>query len=479
MPIAWRRFHRLRSMGWLAAMAAVVQICAPVATAQVGAAEPAVVAPVADAGPAPEAPDGELVAQGRPDKPTARSTAVPLARLPLAFRPALMPTPVQETPIVSGPMDVTLVRSNEPGCEPRCAEWIAAQGRIDRSSLFRLKRVLSRLGNRNLPIFLESPGGNVDEALKIARLIRQHRATVVLARTTLETCRTGDRACLDLRSQGIRRGAPASMAYCASSCVLVLAGGQNRLIGEMAVVGVHQAARFTTRYRVFPGSSGWGGNATPPRVVKESVTQAPARRSDYLEMAELFREMGVSLAIMKPMVETPHDKLRVLTWREIDGFKLATDRLTGRQLLAIVEPKRSAPRRPVPASCPLADRVLGDCQGLPEALPELDPATAATVVGFDDVGQPRGLALTVAVDDVAAARRPAGPAVAEATGSASATGATGTPGAAPLPPTRRMATKAERPATPSTRPATPPSIPPRAARASVRATADDSPGVPP
>ena len=80
-------------------------------------------------------------------------------------------TPADDSP----PMAFAVVRSAEPGCEPTCPEWISAEGAIVAATPARLKSLLKTLGGRKLPIVIWSPGGDVDAALALGRMIRQRK----------------------------------------------------------------------------------------------------------------------------------------------------------------------------------------------------------------------------------------------------------------------------------------------------------------
>ena len=67
-------------------------------------------------------------------------------------------------PDLDAPMRFVVVRSDAPGCEPTCPEWISAEGAITAKSPALLKAALKTLGRRNLPIVVNSPGGDVDAA---------------------------------------------------------------------------------------------------------------------------------------------------------------------------------------------------------------------------------------------------------------------------------------------------------------------------
>lgn len=243
-------------------------------------------------------------------------------------------------------MEVTIVRSNEPGCEPDCFEWISADGMIDKNSPVRLKKVLARLGNRKLPLFINSPGGSVDDAISLAGIIRARGIDVVVARTDLQHCAPNDANCNELKAKSVRLGSPTGLARCASSCPFVLAGGVRRMVGSGAYVGVHRAAtyRIVTRvmrtYRVVPRYE-WGiPTGTTRKLVSEksvgqSVKPIETTKDTYDKIEMNFAAMGISKEIMKPMLATPNAEMRWLTQAEIESFRLVTERLNGQQVLGL------------------------------------------------------------------------------------------------------------------------------------------------
>jgi len=285
----------------------------------------------------------------------------------------------------AGPMEFTHVRSSDPACEagsadrgalansgsggpsppsttpsggsnpvttnpsanlkPACFEWIAADGTIDQSSPARLKRILTRLQGRKLPIFINSPGGSVDDAIEMARTIRDKRLDVVVARTEYAACPSHDRTCKDLKSRHIRLGQPAALARCASSCPFVLAGGVRRLVGPGAYVGVHRAVtyRILTKlmrtYRFVPNYELGSPTGTKRKLVSEkpvsrSIEAVETKRETYDKIEANFVSMGVGRGVMAPMLATPNTEMRWLSNAEIGQFKLATDGVNGQQLLA-------------------------------------------------------------------------------------------------------------------------------------------------
>lgn len=245
----------------------------------------------------------------------------------------------------SAPMEVHLVRSDEPGCEPNCHEWIAAQGRIEAGTLRRFKTALAKAGGRKLPVLVHSPGGSVADALALARLIRKSGLDVVVGKTEFAKCAARDAACRKLGAKGARLGSPvAKGSVCASACPFVLAGGVRRLAGPGGAIGVHRISSFQVmtkvlrQYRVVNRTE-WGiPVAQEKKLVSEktlSKTMVPTVTTDktYAELRAFFAEMGISADIMPLVQRTPSDTMRWLTSREVMGFKLVNTFANGEQLL--------------------------------------------------------------------------------------------------------------------------------------------------
>ncbi len=84
--------------------------------------------------------------------------------------------------------------------------------------------VVKRLNGRRLPILIHSPGGSVPDAAAMGELIRARGLAVAVARTLITNCPEAAPKCPDGPGAAITGG-----ATCASACVLVLAGGVERL----------------------------------------------------------------------------------------------------------------------------------------------------------------------------------------------------------------------------------------------------------
>jgi hypothetical protein len=225
------------------------------------------------------------------------------------------------------PMQVTVVRGAHPGCDPQCPQWIAAQGRIVAGTARRFREVLSQLGERKLPVLIDSGGGSVEDALSIGRLIRAKGLQVAVTRTAYTPCAPIDVACRKTKSGAELRGlADARNARCASACALILAGGAQRFVGAGAGVGVHQIS--TTQSRSLVQKRRAIGN--PVEAAKTLVPEQTIQQGDreaqrtYAKIGQFFSEMSIGEDAMSLIMSTPSSEIRWLTREELEATRLAT-----------------------------------------------------------------------------------------------------------------------------------------------------------
>ena len=129
-------------------------------------------------------------------------------------------------------------------------------------------------------LYLHSPGGSVDDAIVMARLLRERRITTIVPPD----------------------------GYCASACPLLMAGGVTRRAGANAWIGVHQV------YAV-PTEVGLGLARDVDRSIadiQETIARCQA----------LLVEMGVDPAVWIKAMQTPADSLYVLTAPELAAYRL-------------------------------------------------------------------------------------------------------------------------------------------------------------
>ena len=186
-------------------------------------------------------------------------------------------------------------------------------GAIDAGSAGRLRALLNRLGDRKLPIYFHSPGGSVEGALAIGRLMRARGLTAGVAWTVPQGCdakQPRDAACDRIKRSG--RDLPAQLdtgwTMCFSACVYAIVGAAVRDIAPGARLGIHSSSfTFADRDdRVQP----------PPRVMRETIEASYARLGRY------FTEMGIDPALVAAAREISNDRIRVLTRAEIWRFKI-------------------------------------------------------------------------------------------------------------------------------------------------------------
>ncbi|MEZ2332242.1 hypothetical protein AB6802_21175 [Mesorhizobium sp. RCC_202] len=92
-------------------------------------------------------------------------------------------------------MRFVIVRSGAAGCEPNCPEWISAEGAIEIDTPAKFKGILKALGRRHLPVIVNSPGGSVDAALQLGRIIRKNKLDIAVGATRFSGCWPGMEGC--------------------------------------------------------------------------------------------------------------------------------------------------------------------------------------------------------------------------------------------------------------------------------------------
>lgn len=160
--------------------------------------------------------------------------------------------------------------------ELAAAGVLAARGSIGPGAAGRLDAELQARGGQVRAIAFDSPGGSLDDAMAIARLIRERG--------------------IDTRV--------ADGAICASSCPLALAGGVARSVGAGSRIGLHQFYADMA--------------ATSSAQAMSDAQMTTARISRYLA------EMGVDPALWLHALDTPPQWLYFLSSEEMRRYRLVT-----------------------------------------------------------------------------------------------------------------------------------------------------------
>ena len=235
------------------------------------------------------------------------------------------------------PMTVVIVRQVGSSCEPICPEWIAAEGEITAATPAVFRKMLKRLGKRKLPVLIQSPGGNVDAALEIGRMLRKAGLDVTVSGIAYTGCAPHDKSCrLPDAEKGLYRGHPWDRGYCASACPLILAGGVNRLASFHAGIGLHQIrttftqehVRYRETYRVENGKK----KVVSRKVVSRkntSYTRDGLNKSLRKQLTGYLNEMGVSQGVLEDMEKAPHSDMNWLQPQRAMEVALVTSQATG------------------------------------------------------------------------------------------------------------------------------------------------------
>jgi hypothetical protein len=245
---------------------------------------------------------------------------------------------------------VALVRDSRLGCEPTCAEWIAIQGRISGGMADQLKPILKGLAGRKVPVFVDSGGGSVNEAMEMGRAIRTAGLDVAVTHTTVAGCAKTDDACRKRQTSGkISGAARGEGSVCASSCGFLLAAGARRNVGKSSLVGVHQVASFQTYQEVrrrYEIRKEWRDGKlveVDRRLISEErgdkqTVATETKDTTYAKIRTYYTEMGTDAAIMSLLVSAPHKGMYWLTSDDLARTNARTHTVDGKALLAGVLP---------------------------------------------------------------------------------------------------------------------------------------------
>ena len=127
---------------------------------------------------------------------------------------------------------IYLARGAANSCGPGCDRWIAVEGTVDAGAAARISRFLRGVKDTRRPIYL-FPGGSVEPAYAIGRLLRSRKAVARVGRTIVAACAAGtqiDDACLKVKNGGGEVEATISTyhAMCNSACSYLFLGATTR-----------------------------------------------------------------------------------------------------------------------------------------------------------------------------------------------------------------------------------------------------------
>jgi hypothetical protein len=192
----------------------------------------------------------------------------------------------------SEPM-IFVVAAGEPNvCGRGCTEWIAGEGRFDEGAAQRFREFLALLAKRDLPIFFNSDGGLVGEAVQIGLILRENRMTAGVARTVPEGCHLGfplDAACRHLMQSKREHKARLYFggARCGSACVYAMIGASTRRVDLGATLRIHASTPETDKAENFLRRYVMGMGVDPALV--DAAAKIPSRSFRGLSRGEMDR----------------------------------------------------------------------------------------------------------------------------------------------------------------------------------------------
>jgi len=183
-----------------------------------------------------------------------------------------------------------------------CPRVFVAEGEIESDTPDRFERFLEdqlRIPGVRGALFMNSAGGNVESALRLGSILHDEGLAVVIGWPLPETPRSQRR-----KSTGALRVVP---GHCASACVYTLMGAKRRIVPKGARLGVHRMSAKVAMFNPF-------GPAREERIF--------AGPEEIATLRSYVADVGGSQALVTLAESVPHDRIRMLSAREIRTFQL-------------------------------------------------------------------------------------------------------------------------------------------------------------
>ena len=213
-------------------------------------------------------------------------------------------------------LTIYLAKGSPNACGPGCDRWIAIEGEIDREAARRIRRFLAAVKDLQRPIYLHSPGGNVEQSYAIGRLLRSRRAIARIGRTIPTACAAGkqaDAACLKIKNARgeVEAELTTQRAMCNSACGYLFLGATSREVAPDAVVAVHSS-------RLVLAFDGRPDPAAVAEYRRRRLLAADRDRAAFITAMGINRELDALIRTVK------FESLHVLTRSELYGFGIDT-----------------------------------------------------------------------------------------------------------------------------------------------------------
>jgi hypothetical protein len=231
----------------------------------------------------------------------------------LLYGPAFAATSSPRIPVTAAPMVFYVVKGTAEACGRDCDSWIAAEGQIDVGAADRFRKFLRKIGDRHLPIYFYSPGGNLEQALAMGAMLRDKSAVARVGRSVVTECgyeSQDSEVCLGLKQSGreLHGDLWTRGAMCNSACPYLILGATAREIAPDAALAVH-SPRVVVRFR--------GG--VPTQEMRATAVARGLERADRLILAYI-KKMGADPALLALARTIKFEDMHILTRDEIARF---------------------------------------------------------------------------------------------------------------------------------------------------------------
>jgi hypothetical protein len=215
---------------------------------------------------------------------------------------------------------IYLARGAADSCGSGCDRWIAVEGQIDQGAADRVRRFLRGVKDTQRPIYFHSPGGAVEQAYAIGRLLRSRKAIARVGRTIVTACSAGfqiDEACLKIKTAGgeVEASIQTRRAMCNSACGYLFLGATTREVAPDAFMGVHSS-------RLMLVVHGFATAGQVAAVRERDIAKANRERASYIVAMGINRELDELIKTVK------FENMHILTRPELYRFGIDTRALT-------------------------------------------------------------------------------------------------------------------------------------------------------
>jgi hypothetical protein len=211
---------------------------------------------------------------------------------------------------------IYLAKGPANSCGPGCDRWIAVEGNVDRNAAPRIRGFLQGVKDTQRPIYFHSPGGSVEQAYVIGRLLRNRKAVARVGRTIVAGCDPGaqvDDACLKIKTGGgeVEAEIVTRHAVCNSACGYLFLGATTREVAPDSAMAVHNS-KFTL---IVHGQA-------PPGLIAAANDRGLARAER--ERTAFVAAMGISHELIDLIKTVKFENAHVLTRPELYRFGIDT-----------------------------------------------------------------------------------------------------------------------------------------------------------